>query len=416
MAVSLAPFVHAHATHPQWRMAVSLALAQIDRHIVAHGAAQSAAAGQAGGAGEPKASVPFTLGWCYLTDHFAAAAPEIIAALHQRVPGVHWVGAIAMGVAANGVEYLDEPAVVLMLSTLPPASFRVFSGKHPLPASGQDGFEPHTALVHADGQTPDLAELLHEFSQRVATGYLFGGLASGRHAQLHLADEVLSGGLSGVAFGPDVDVLSRVTQGCQPIGPTRRITEASGNMVLSLDGEPALPCLLRDLGADPKVPLQTLALQLRYTLAGLSEVGEDSLSRPGQFGSDVRVRHLVGVEPNRGYLSIGEQVRPGMLMAFCTRNPQAARRDLVRITTEIREELEGDPDTQRAPRQVAGAIYVSCAGRGGPHFGQPHAELKIVQHALGDVPLVGFFAGGEIARHHLYGYTGVLTVFATSAA
>ena len=33
-----------------------------------------------------------------------------------------------------------------------------------------------------------------------------------------------------------------------------------------------------------------------------------------------------------------------------------------------------------------------------------------MQHALGDVPLVGFFAAGEIARHHLYGYTGVLTV------
>jgi hypothetical protein len=25
--------------------------------------------------------------------------------------------------------------------------------------------------------------------------------------------------------------------------------------------------------------------------------------------------------------------------------------------------------------------------------------------------LIGFFAGGEIAGHHLYGYTGVLTVF-----
>ena len=34
---------------------------------------------------------------------------------------------------------------------------------------------------------------------------------------------------------------------------------------------------------------------------------------------------------------------------------------------------------------------------------------------LGDVPLVGFFAGGEIAHHHLYGYTGVLTVFAGPA-
>ncbi|MFY9512285.1 MAG: FIST C-terminal domain-containing protein, partial [Rubrivivax sp.] len=62
-------------------------------------------------------------------------------------------------------------------------------------------------------------------------------------------------------------------------------------------------------------------------------------------------------------------------------------------------------------RRIQGAVYVSCAGRGGPHFGAPSAELKTIQHALGDVPLVGFFAGGEIARHHVYGYTGVLTVF-----
>ena len=64
-----------------------------------------------------------------------------------------------------------------------------------------------------------------------------------------------------------------------------------------------------------------------------------------------------------------------------------------------------------ATRAIAGAIYISCAGRGGPHFGAPSAEAQIVRHALGDVPLVGFFASGEIARHHLYGYTGVLTVF-----
>ncbi len=61
--------------------------------------------------------------------------------------------------------------------------------------------------------------------------------------------------------------------------------------------------------------------------------------------------------------------------------------------------------------RVAGAIYVSCTGRGGPHFGGASAEALIVQRALGDVPLVGFFANGEIARHQLYGYTGVLTVF-----
>ena len=62
-------------------------------------------------------------------------------------------------------------------------------------------------------------------------------------------------------------------------------------------------------------------------------------------------------------------------------------------------------------RGIAGAIYVSCTGRGGPHFGGASAELQIIRRALGDVPLVGFFAAGEIAHDHLYAYTGVLTVF-----
>ena len=66
-------------------------------------------------------------------------------------------------------------------------------------------------------------------------------------------------------------------------------------------------------------------------------------------------------------------------------------------------------------REIVGAVYVSCSGRGGPHFGGDSAELQVVRRSLGDVPLIGFFAGGEIARHHLYGYTGVLTVFTAAA-
>ncbi|MBC8752988.1 FIST C-terminal domain-containing protein, partial [Paraburkholderia podalyriae] len=105
-------------------------------------------------------------------------------------------------------------------------------------------------------------------------------------------------------------------------------------------------------------------------------------------------------------VAIADLVEPGMHLAFCTRNPEAAKVDLVRITTEIRAELEGG-----TAGHMSGALYVSCSGRGGPHFGARHAELQTVRKALGDVPLVGFFAGGEIARDHLYGYTGVLTVF-----
>jgi len=66
-------------------------------------------------------------------------------------------------------------------------------------------------------------------------------------------------------------------------------------------------------------------------------------------------------------------------------------------------------------QQIAGAVYVSCSGRGGPHFGGPSAEMQIVRRALGDVPLVGFFAAGEIAGSSVYGYTGVLTVFPVPA-
>ena len=83
------------------------------------------------------------------------------------------------------------------------------------------------------------------------------------------------------------------------------------------------------------------------------------------------------------------------------------------ICVEVASALNA-PEAEAAPhpaRRIAGAIYVSCAGCGGPHFGAPSAELQIVRRAVGDVPLVGCFAGGEIARHQLYGYTGVLTVF-----
>jgi small ligand-binding sensory domain FIST len=111
-------------------------------------------------------------------------------------------------------------------------------------------------------------------------------------------------------------------------------------------------------------------------------------------------------------VAVAELLQPGMRVAFCQRDVAAARRDLVRICSEIRDELDSADGPER---RILGALYVSCAGRGGPHFGGPSAELKIVQHALGEVPLAGFFAGGEIAHQHLYGYTGVLTVFTGQA-
>jgi small ligand-binding sensory domain FIST len=400
-------FLVGHATHPDWRAALTLAALQIDARLPAH---------------EASAAGPLTLGFVYFSDHYAAHAQALLAALRTRWPGLAWVGSMGVGVAAAGVEYIDEPALVLMLAALPTGRFEVFSGARKL-----QRIEPYSALVHADPATPDLAELVAEMSDRTASGYLFGGLSSSRGPGLHVADGIWQGGLSGVAFTQDVALVSRVTQGCQPLGPTRTVTACERNIVTALDGQPALACLLGDLGilnlGDPR----QVVPRLRATLVGVTGAHDAALVRPGQFGTETLVRTLIGLDPARNAVAVAEHLEPGMKIAFCERDVAAARRDLVRICSEIREELESCSEpvalqagAARVPpaapsRRILGAIYVSCAGRGGPHFGGPSAELKIVQHALGadgqDVPLVGFFASGEIARYHLYGYTGVLTVF-----
>jgi small ligand-binding sensory domain FIST len=390
-------FITGHATHPEWSMALALAAAQIDAQRAAHAA-------------------DWTLGLVYFTDAYAPHAQALLDELRQRWPALSWAGCVGVGVAASGVEYFDEPALVIMHCDLLHTQFEVFSGAHPLAR-----IEADTALVHADASTPDIAELIGEMSDRTASGYLFGGLAASRAATVTVADGIWRGGLSGVAFTRDVGLLSRVTQGCQPVGATRTITRCETNVVVELDGLPALPLLLQDLAIGDLSDHRSAVPKLRATLAGVVDATDTALDRGGQFGADVRVRHLIGLDPGRQAVALADRVEPGMRLAFCGRDVTAARRDLVRICAEIRDELESSellPATLGAPAaptpRIRGAVYVSCAGRGGPHFGGPSAELKIVQHALGDVPLVGFFAGGEIARRHLYGYTGVLTVFVAS--
>lgn len=420
-------FPYGHATHPQWQVAAGLVLAQLRAHM----------------ANPDYASAP-TLGLLYITDHYAPYARDLLALLSAELPEVtDWSGTVGVGIAANNVEYLDEPALAVMLCAVPAHQYRVFSGVAPLNL----GFEANSALVHADGQTPDLPELLQEMAERTASGYLFGGVSASRFGSVQFAvggdgnisghgaaSGVFEGGLSGVAFDADVALVSRVTQGCQPVSPSRVITAAERNLVLELDGQPALQVLLNDLGVSLDEPQEALT-QVRATLVGLLPAVDDDARglarRAGSFGSDVLVRHILGLDPLRQGVAVSDWVEVGTALAFCQRNTAAARADLMRVCTEIREELEpeelpaltahalADVAMTALPhpaRRMAGAVYVSCSGRGGAHFGGESAELQLIRRALGDVPLVGFFAGGEIARHHLYGYTGVLTVFTTGDA
>lgn len=365
-----------------------------------------------------------TLGWLYLTDALATDLGHdglvgLLAETQARWPGVTWVGAAVTGLAVTGGEYHDEPALALMLADLPPGSFRLFHGRQPL--DGQQRWAG--ALVHADPAMPDMDELVAELASRVgteSTECLFGGLVSHRaHRAQWAGDEVFNGGFSGVAFAPGVRLVSRYTQGAQPLGSACTITSADGPVVLTLDDEPALDVLLAEVGGGVlnahQGPDPALLQRLRNTLAGLTQADEPVLDRGGRLSACTRVRPIIGVDPARRAVVMVEQVEAGMQLNFCQRDVPAERRDLVRICAEIREEVESSPDAaeddgDQPAARILGAFYTSCHGRGGTHFGGPSAEMQLVRQALGDVPVIGFYAGGEISGPHLHGYGAVLTV------
>lgn len=421
-------FAHAHATHPQWAMAAALVVAQLRAQLETR-----------------PAQTDIALGFVYFTDPYAADANDLLSYLHEALPFVRrWVGGVGIGVLATGVEYMDEPAMAIMLCDIPSDQVQVFSGVSPMAANGESamGWPLQSAWVHADGAAPELGSLIEELAQRTAHNVVFGGITSSRNDSVQFAYEdashlgldvakggVFLGGLSGLAFGPDVAVRSRVTQGCRPLGRSRHVTAMDGRVILQLNDRPAMDALMDDLGVSWSDRDRAMD-RLRQTLVGLESaawVGDSDLveaervqsllaKRAGLFGAQTRVRHLVGLDVDRKGVVVADNVLIGDDLQFCERHVQAARADLTRVCAELREELETEFTDENSPVASAGvirgAVYISCLGRGGAHFGGPHAEMKIVQHALGDVPVVGFFAGGEIAHQHILSYSGVLMVFA----
>lgn len=395
----MGPFRVGHASHPDWRIASRRALAQV-------GAPERPTPGGQGGS---------TLGIVYASSAYAGELDRLVATLREASGVADWVGAVGHGVCAGTTEYDDQPALALMLADLPRDGFRIFSAQRdaaPQPDPVQGPARAHTALVHANPSTPQLQAAIAGLAARTDTGYLFGGLVNGESGEFsQVAGHALDAGVSGALFSSDVALRSRVTQGCAPLSGEHVISECSSHFICALDGRPALDVLLADLEVPEQVRvsrdgdeiLRALpADRLRAGLfVGLSQSGA---GRGLGFG-DYLVRNVVGIDPHNRLLAVAATPTEGDRVVFCTRDQQAARRDLIRICTELRGEIE-DEDLE-----VRGALYHSCVARGAHLFGRNGAELELIRHNLGDVPLIGLHANGEIARDRIYGYTGVLTLF-----
>lgn len=315
------------------------------------------------------------LGFVYFTDALVDETAKILEALRQQTGVKDWIGSVGTGVIATGTEYQDEPALAAMVADID--AYWVFSGRNPL-----RGAAPHFAVVHADPGAPDIEGLVSDITLKMTSGYVVGGISSSRSHTVQVANEVLSGGISGAAFGGEVALATRLTQGCTPYPGRWRVTACEENIIFSLDGRPALEVLLETVKGD--------RAQL---LVGLPVPGSDT--------GDYTARNLVGIDPKHKAIAIGDVVEPGAELLFCKRDAAAARADLARMLDALKA-------AGPAPR---GALYYSCVARGEHLFGSRGAELQLVRQALGEVPLVGFFCNGEISRDRLYGYTGVLTLF-----
>jgi len=364
-------FRYGHANARDWREAANACLAQL---------------GQG----------PASLGFLYVTDVLADHAGDIFAAFKSKTGVPHWVGTVGIGVCASGREYLDEPAIAAMVGDFEPDSFRVFSGV----SNSADvdnvalkcgSASPHFAIVHADPQSRRVADLVNRLAGKVESGFLVGGLTSSRRQNLQIADGVMEGGLSGVSFSDGVTIATRLTQGCSPIGPKHVVTACQQNVIISLDGRPALDVFKEDIGEALARDLNHIGGQI---FAGLPITGSDT--------GDYLVRNLVGIDPANRLIAIGELLQPGAGVMFCRRDTKTAHEDMARMLESIRQGLFTRP---------RGGVYYSCLGRGASLFGPDSEELKMIREAFGEFPLVGFFCNGEISHNRLYGYTGVLTLF-----
>jgi small ligand-binding sensory domain FIST len=343
-----------------------------------------------------------TLGILYTTEPAAAVLPQIARALAEHTGIGSWVGGVGLGVCSGVAEIFDEPAAVVMTAALPPNDFRIFATTGDpgadLPRSHAGWIErtqPVLALVHADPRCPDVQRAAVE-TAAASGAYLVGGLVSHRCPNPLLArtgsgNGLGSNGVAGLMLAPGVSVATALTQGCMPIGPVRRIDEARDNVVMVIDGRPALVVFSEDIGPELTQDLRRVG---GLIFAGLPVTGSDT--------GDYLVRNLVAIDAGRGWVVLGAEVAAGDRIVFCRRDPESARRDMSRMVRQLSGRLSGTPKA---------GVYVSCVARGAALFGEPGVETGLIRETLGDFPLIGFFANGEISRDRLYGHTGVLTLF-----
>lgn len=338
------------------------------------------------------------IGFLYVTEAFADDMASILTFLRETSHIDCWVGAVTPGICADNTEIRSGGGLAVMAGTLPEDSFQAFAMpefRAMMRDSRRLGFT--SALLHADPRHPSVVSLAEEAAD--ALPITVGGLVASHGPEHQAAAGLVSGGFSGLLLTADVELVIGLSQGCSPIGPVHRVTDTGDNLLVGLDGKRALDVLKAEAG-------DLIARDLRRA-AGYIHVGlplpNDGNTNDLKIEGDYTVRSLMGVDPVLGRLAVASTFEVGDPMMFVRRDANTARVDLIRMAEDVKGRLKG--------RTPLGALYISCIARGTHMFGDLGAETSLIRDVLDDLPLLGFFANGEIAQGRLYGYTGVLAVF-----
>ena len=130
-------------------------------------------------------------------------------------------------------------------------------------------------------------------------------------------------------------------------------------MISELAGKPALEKL--------RETIEGLTVDdLRLVQGGLLMGVVIDPNKPDYVQGDFLVRGLVGADPDTGQVAVGTDVRPGQVVRLHARDAASADRDLRSALGARRLALGG--------RTPAGALLISCNGRGAGMFGHHHHD------------------------------------------